>query len=226
MAVAIASAVFACGAARLPAPSYVPQPTAALQLADYPPPPAQVELIPKIPGGNAVWIDGEWTWQGRRWAWKTGRWVEPPANASYSPWTTVRDMTGVLYVAEGKWRDAKGQDVPDPKALAMAMVRGDAVVDPEGEAVPRTPNVRSDQTPGGPSREAGAGPPETPSGATPTGTEPKGGTGNDGHQFPEGGAPPDAGEPDVMVKDAAHDMDAMPLGAGSPGSDHRRSGGS
>ena len=174
MAVAIASGVLACGAARLPAPLYVQQTTEALQPADYPPPPARVELIPPIPTGAAVWIDGEWTWQGRRWAWKAGRWVEPPPNASFAPWTTVRDKMGSLYFAEGKWRNAKGQDVPDPKPLALAEVRGGAVVNPEGEPVEQAPVVQPDRAAGGALRDAESGPPETPSGATPTGTEPKG----------------------------------------------------
>lgn len=216
MAAAIASAVLAlgaCGSARLSAPSYVQQPTAALQPASYPPPPARVEFIPATPSGSAVWLDGEWTWQGRRWAWKAGRWVEAPPNASYSPWSTVRDKTGTLYFAEGKWRDAKGQELPDPKPLALARVRGGAVVNPEGEQVPQAPDVRPDRAPAGPEADAGIGIPQTPSGATPTGTEPKGGAlQNGGTQIPEGGAPLDAGPPDVVIKDAAGDMHAMPLG--------------
>ena len=126
---------------------------------------------------DAVWIDGEWTWQGRRWAWKRGRWLVPPPNARYSPWTSTRDKSGLFYVAEGKWRDAQGRELPDPTPIAVGRTRGGPVTDPEGETVPATPNV----APGTPSRssntndDAGAVSPETPTGATPTGTEPKSG---------------------------------------------------
>lgn len=163
-----ACALVACGAARLPAPPYVMQPTAALLEADYPPPPARVELVPASPRSDAVWIDGEWTWQGSRWAWKTGRWVVAPPDASFSPWTAVRGVTGSYYVAEGKWRDRKGTEIADPPALSVAKVRGGAVTNAEGEEVPQTPNVH----------------PDTPRDAS-TAAE------------PDGGAPLDAGAPDV-----------------------------
>jgi hypothetical protein len=168
----------ACASARLPAPTYVGQPTDALQQVDYPPPPARVELVPAAPpSGSAVWIDGEWTWQGRRWAWKPGRWIAPPAEAAYSPWTSIRDKPGRLYVAEGKWRDRQGRELPDPAPLTVGRTRGGQVVDPEGETVPATPNVPPQTSPGKPtpSSDGDAGGPETPSGATPTGTEPKSG---------------------------------------------------
>ena len=122
--VVVIAAIAACGAARLPAPTYVKQPTESLQEVSYPPPPARVELVPDAPNGSAVWIDGEWTWQGKRWAWKPGRWIAPPADAAFSPWTSVRDKAGLLYVAEGKWRDKQGRELPDPKPLAVANTRG------------------------------------------------------------------------------------------------------
>jgi hypothetical protein len=212
VAVAIAGALLACGASRLPAPPYVRQPTEALLQAGYPPPPARVEFIPSEPRDGAVWIDGEWTWQGRRWAWKTGRWVSPPPNAAYSPWTSVRDSVGTLYVAEGRWRDKSGNDLPDPPPLALGRVRGGPVINPEGEEVPQAPNIRPDRAPRAADAGLETGAPETPSGATPTGTEPKSGAG----QFPEGGAPPDAGIPEVSVRDATP-IDAMPLVESSTG---------
>jgi hypothetical protein len=140
-ATAIAGALVACGASRLPAPTYVEQPTEALSPVDYPPPPARVEFVPPTPNDTAVWIDGEWIWQGRRWAWKPGRWLRVPANASFSPWTAVRDETGVLYVAEGKWRDKQGHELPDPAPLAVGRTRGGAVISPGGEEVSPAPNV-------------------------------------------------------------------------------------
>lgn len=209
LAVTIAAAMLACGAARLPAPAYVQQPTSALEPVTFPPPPARVEYVPQIPKDSAVWIDGEWSWQGRRWAWKPGRWVTPPENAKYSPWTAARDKLGNLYVAEGRWRGPDGGELEDPKPLALGRTRGGGVTDPEGEAVPQAPNVRPG-TPGGKrdhtgEEEDGAAP-ETPSGTTPTGTEPKSGATVDS------GAPPvDGSIPDVSIADVVT-HDALPLG--------------
>jgi len=196
--VAILMALVACGSARLPRPTYVQQPSEALLEADYPPPPARSEVVPASPRSDAVWIDGEWLWQGARYAWKTGRWVVPPASASYAPWTSVRGPRGTFYIAEGKWRDGKGVALADPPALSVAKVRAGSVVNPEGEAVERTPNVRpatveSLERKGRPEKKKDGGPPETPSGATPTGTEPKSGPSVDGGA----GTAVDAGLPDA-----------------------------
>jgi hypothetical protein len=117
VAVAATTALLACGS-RLPGPSYVQHPTEALVEVPYPPPPARVEYVPDRPSSDAVWLDGEWVWQGRRYSWKAGRWVKPPANASFAPWTTVRDSMGSLYLAEGTWRDRSGSEIAAPEPLA------------------------------------------------------------------------------------------------------------
>lgn len=195
---AIAAAVFACGSARMTAPGYVQQPTTALLPAGYPPPPARVEFVPEEPKtAGAVWIDGEWTWQGRRWSWKQGRWVVPPANASYAPWTMTRDALGNVFVAEGRWRGPKGEELEDPKPLAMGRRSAGSVVDPEGEEVKTGPNIPGQTPPKKPTvpGETEEGPPETPSHATPTGTKEE----------------LDASPPDVSVPDSM--TDALPLGA-------------
>lgn len=174
IALATTSAMLACGAARLPAPPYVGQPTEALEQVDYPPPPARAEYVPARPPGTVVWLDGEWTWQGKRWAWKQGRWVVPPPGAKYSPWTTTRDRLGTLYFAEGRWRDAKDADLPDPEPISVGKTRAGPVVNPEGEQVPAA-NVPTSAR-GATDRDGGddGGPPETPSAATPSGTERRG----------------------------------------------------
>jgi hypothetical protein len=128
-----------CGAPTTPGPDYTKHPTSALIEVPYPPPPARVEVVPKQPNGNAVWIDGEWTWQTRRWAWKPGRWIAPPRNAKFAPWTTVRDQVGTLYVATGIWRDSKGQEVEEPAPLAIGKPSPASIVSPEGDDVPRGP---------------------------------------------------------------------------------------
>ncbi|MDB4935878.1 MAG: hypothetical protein JWP87_2850 [Labilithrix sp.] len=174
VSLSIAGVLLACGAGRLPAPAYTGQPTDALQQVDFPPPPARVEFVPPEPEESAaVWIDGEWTWQGGRYAWKPGRWLAPPTGAKFSPWTWQRDKLGDYYVAEGKWRDAQGRELPDPKPIAVGRTRGGSVTGPEGEAVPPTPNVPAATPPDSESKDKDGGAPQTPSGSTPTGTEPK-----------------------------------------------------
>lgn len=134
------AAAFACGAPKLPAPPYVEQPTSALTEVPYPPPPARAEAVPPEPKDEgAVWLDGEWTWQTRRWAWKPGRWVKPPSGARFSPWTTVRDRTGTLYFAAGRWRDAKGAEISEPEPLAVGGPAPAAVISPEGQEVREGP---------------------------------------------------------------------------------------
>jgi hypothetical protein len=204
----IAGALLACGASRLPAPPYAAQPTEALQEVAYPPPPARVEYVPPAPKDGAVWIDGEWTWQGTRWAWKRGRWVMPPASAVYSPWASARDRQGNLYVAEGKWRDKQQHDLPDPPALAVGRTRGGAVTNPEGEPVPAAPNVPVNAPPSTGRGKAveGSRHPETPSGATPTGTEP-----TTPPIIPDAGEPSDAGLVDIGLDDSMRAPDVVPL---------------
>lgn len=113
----------------------------------------------------------------------------PPANGRYSPWTSTRDKAGVFYVAEGKWRDRQGHELPDPKPLAVGKTRGGPVTGPDGDPIAATPNV----TPGTPSgsakvnADAGEGSPETPTGATPTGTEPRHGPPTTGVEASDGG---------------------------------------
>lgn len=80
-----------------------------------------------------MWLDGEWTWRGRKWWWNPGRWLVPVAGAKYSPWCTVRAPDGTLYFAPAAWRDAKGAELDEPKALAVALVDSGVVVDPSGD---------------------------------------------------------------------------------------------
>jgi hypothetical protein len=125
-------AMLACGG-DLPRPRYVPQVSAALVPVGYPPPPARVEFIPESPRSGAVWIDGEWGWIGSKWAWTKGRWVEAPTNASFSPWTMVRDEVGTVYFASGIWKDQAGHPLPPPPPLAAGRARPGDVTSPEGD---------------------------------------------------------------------------------------------
>ena len=144
----------ACGDS-IRTPAYVRQPTAALVEVPYPPPPARAEEVPKPPkdDANAVWVDGEWVWQTRRWAWKPGRWVTMPGGVRFSPWTTVRDPTGTLYVASGVWRNDKGEEVDEPAVLEIGKSAAASIVTPEGDPVAAGPNAPLD---GGKTRTADA----------------------------------------------------------------------
>lgn len=140
----LAAFAFACGSAELPSPDYTKHPTSALVEIPYPPPPARIEAVPEEPDGDVVWIDGEWLWQSRRWSWKPGRWIHPPAGARFSPWTTVRDRIGTLYVASGTWRNPAGAEVPEPAPLAIGGPAPAAIVTPEGEEVTQGPTAPLD----------------------------------------------------------------------------------
>jgi hypothetical protein len=130
-------AVAGCAITHVQLPPYVRQPTSALAVVPYPPPPARAERVPRSPNPKARWIDGEWTWHAHRWLWERGRWELPPPNAKYSPWVLVRGTDGTLYQAGGVWRDdATGAPIVEPVALGVADVSEAAVVDVNGDTFP------------------------------------------------------------------------------------------
>jgi hypothetical protein len=209
-AVVLAGAALACGSKRLPEPAYVGHPTSALVQVPYPPPPARVEFIPDKPNDEAVWIDGEWVWQGRRYGWKPGRWVVPPREAAFAPWTAVRDMLGTLYVAEGAWRDRKGNELPPPPILGTGAPSQGAVTYPEGEQVQGQAAHPADASTTKSDAEAGTEATHAPrdlivdSGLLPP---------PDAQLFPEGGLEPSEGGfiPDATFVDTGiFDNDASP----------------
>jgi len=142
MSGALGWVLWACGS-KIPTPHYVPQKTTALSEVPYAPPPARAEGVPNQPNEKAVWLDGEWSWDGRRWSWKQGRWLVPPPGASFAPWTTVRTSDGTLFFAPGAWQNAKGEPIPEPKALAAARVGSSPLVGPDGEQFPTGPTIRA-----------------------------------------------------------------------------------
>ncbi len=137
----LAVALWAC-VSELPTPHYVAQPASALVHVHTPPPPARVETVPAKPASGAVWLDGEWAWQGRKWAWRRGQWVMPPSGAKYSPWTQTRDLNGDVWFASGAWRNAAGEEVTPPEALAVAEAGRSEVTDANGEKEETGRNVR------------------------------------------------------------------------------------
>jgi hypothetical protein len=127
----------------------------------YPPPPARVEFVPDQPSRDAVWVDGEWEWNGRRWGWIYGGWVQPPKNATYSPWRTTRRADGTLVFSPGAWRDANGREVPAPRVLVRGRAREEPVVSPEGTPERTGPNLfEKEREPDGGGRTPEEAPPE------------------------------------------------------------------
>ncbi len=126
----------ACGRSLPGPPKGMPPSTAFIEIP-FPPPPAQIELIPERPHGRSVWVDGSWEWTGMRWRWKDGGWFEPPPRGVvYSTWQTVRPSGTRLLFAHAAWRDRSGKKVPAPRLLASATLssEGDAGARGEGEA--------------------------------------------------------------------------------------------
>jgi len=71
----------------------------------YPPPVAQVELIPAPPSPEAVWVDGSWRFNGRDYLWKSGRWQLPKPGAYYARPKLVRRRNGELLYFGGHWHE-------------------------------------------------------------------------------------------------------------------------
>jgi hypothetical protein len=121
LAIAALGLAYACGSS-LPGPKLGQPPEATINYIEipYPPPAAQVEIVPPMPQAGAVWVDGEWSWQGRRWTWEPGGWVAPPAGSYFAPWRTKRLDNGKLFFSPGSWRAANDQPLSKPQLLAPA----------------------------------------------------------------------------------------------------------
>jgi hypothetical protein len=124
--------VTSCGGAP-PHPPYAAQATIALTQVDTGPPPGRIETIPPRPAGADAWVDGEWVLRHGRWYWLLGRWVKTPSGARYAPWVLVRASDGTAFYAPGVWRNATGQVLEPPPALALATASHQGVVSPEGD---------------------------------------------------------------------------------------------
>ncbi|MEO8799356.1 MAG: hypothetical protein ABI551_15810 [Polyangiaceae bacterium] len=145
LVLALAAFGAACSSG-LPRPPYSRQLTSALEPVPYEPPPARVEYVPDRPSPDTVWIDGEWIWSGRTWSWKRGRWVVPLTNATFSPWTTVRAPSGMLYLAGGTWRSPDGKDLDAPPAISYGKPTVGSVVDSEGDSERTGRSIKEEKT--------------------------------------------------------------------------------
>ncbi len=71
-------------------------------IAPGPPPPAEYETVPVVPGPAYVWVAGYWQWTGR-WVWIPGRWEYVPyPGARWVPGRWVRRGYGWVWVS-GYW---------------------------------------------------------------------------------------------------------------------------
>jgi hypothetical protein len=118
-AIAVLAAAAPGCSARLPEPPEAPSSPEGLVEVTSPPPAAHVEYVPDRPRDDAVWLDGQWTWDSR-WRWQPGGWYAAPPGARFAPWRTFRRADGSLVLAPAGWYDAHGAPLPTPPLLAAA----------------------------------------------------------------------------------------------------------
>jgi hypothetical protein len=110
-------AFLACGAEAM---SLVQRPPRSMDfiLVPRPPPVVPVEHQPARPVGDAVWVPGSWSWRASGWSWNRGAWVDPPAGASWSPWTWWYQADGQVRFWPARWFRLDEQPIDDPPPSA------------------------------------------------------------------------------------------------------------
>ena len=135
-----ALAALACGSGLRTVPTgSAPTAHAESIIVEYPPPPAEVEVIPDDPGAPCAWMDGYWDWAGRRWNWVPGAWVVPPEGCYRSTPVTVwlpSEDHGELYYLRSRWYP-DGADGMDATELAEACDTPTPCGQPASEAAGR-----------------------------------------------------------------------------------------
>ena len=58
---------------------------------------------PVRPGGDYVWVDGDWYWSGGRYVYRNGYWVRPKPNRVWVSGVWVRHSNGGYYWKKGYW---------------------------------------------------------------------------------------------------------------------------
>ncbi len=120
------AAASACSSGLRTVPRAPPPDTLERVFADYPPPPAEIEVVPPDPGGACAWLDGHWRWLGRRWSWVGGAWVVPPADCHVTlpliTWGTDRTGQPQLAYATPEWFPDKPLDSHGKPAICAAPV--------------------------------------------------------------------------------------------------------
>jgi len=102
----------------LPAPPTGPHPSnaAIVDVVEYPPPPAESELVPPAPNdASCVWLDGHWEWIGRRWQWTSGAWIVPPKGCYYAP-PSMYWVGEELSYLRAHWFPEDSEEMPAEKA--------------------------------------------------------------------------------------------------------------
>jgi hypothetical protein len=74
----------------------------------YPPPPAQVEVLPAAPSdSNCVWVDGQWAYKVQEFEWSPGAWVKRPLGCEFAHsrlwWEKVGPGAARLFYRPGRW---------------------------------------------------------------------------------------------------------------------------
>jgi len=67
------------------------------------PPAVKVEVRPKMPYKNGVWVTGRWHWNGRKHVWVKGNWVKPRAKHTWVKGHWVKRKDGYVWV-KGHWK--------------------------------------------------------------------------------------------------------------------------
>lgn len=126
-ALSLALGAVACGSTlrTVPTGPHPPNGTEPI-IVDYPPPPAQQELIEASPDEPCAWQDGYWSWLGRRWSWEPGRWVIPPADCYYAPPVMVwipSEGKGELYYLQPRWYPKDAEELTSEQLAVSCKVR-------------------------------------------------------------------------------------------------------
>ncbi len=91
----------------------------------YPPPPAQVEMLPLRRRDECAWRDGYWQWAGVSWAWTAGAWVVPAEDCEYvRPETRWMKDNGSMHLVfhPPEWRSTEpNASCAEPKACASLL---------------------------------------------------------------------------------------------------------
>lgn len=102
----------------LPAPPRGAHPAnaAMVDVVEYPPPPAQSEVVPPAPDNpRCVWLDGHWDWLGGRWQWIRGAWIVAPDGCFFAPPSLYWLGSGLSFLRP-HWYPNNAEDLPPDKA--------------------------------------------------------------------------------------------------------------
>lgn len=116
--IAVALLAGAACSSSLPGPPRGAHPSnaAMVDVVEYPPPPAQSEVVPPAPDDErCVWLDGHWDWLGRRWQWINGSWLIPPAGCFFAP-PSLYWVESQLSYLRPHWYPENAEDMAADKA--------------------------------------------------------------------------------------------------------------